>query len=166
MSRVEGIGALNFLSLDDVAVADEGEPLSAECVISLPDHDGEPVFPDFERTPDDPFLRSVQASGKAWVIVTSAAGEPSLALDADGFLRHALFDAGPVDVHRYCHRPLVVRDVSTTLEDVLPRLNVHRERAQDDVVDHDLVLVWGEERRIITGADLLGRLLRGIARVS
>jgi hypothetical protein len=23
-------------------------------------------------------------------------------------------------------------------------------------------LVWGEEKRIITGADLLGRLLRGI----
>lgn len=35
----------------------------------------------------------------------------------------------------------------------------------DDVIDEDLVLVWEcEVRRIITGADLLGRLLRGIAR--
>jgi metal transporter CNNM len=26
-----------------------------------------------------------------------------------------------------------------------------------------LILVWGSQRRIITGSDLLGRLLRGIA---
>jgi metal transporter CNNM len=31
-----------------------------------------------------------------------------------------------------------------------------------DVIDHDLILVWGKQKRIITGADLLGRLLRGI----
>jgi hypothetical protein len=34
---------------------------------------------------------------------------------------------------------------------------------EDDVIDDDLILVWGGQRRIITGADLLGRLLRGIA---
>ena len=28
---------------------------------------------------------------------------------------------------------------------------------------NDLILVWGSQRRIITGSDLLGRLLRGIA---
>ena len=32
------------------------------------------------------------------------------------------------------------------------------------MIDRDLILFWGQERRIITGADLLGRLLRGIAR--
>ena len=39
------------------------------------------------------------------------------------------------------------------------------ERPDDDVIDNDLILVWGAQKRIITGADLLGRLLRGIARV-
>jgi hypothetical protein len=39
------------------------------------------------------------------------------------------------------------------------------ERPGDDVIDDDLILVWApDERRIITGADILGRLLRGIAR--
>jgi hypothetical protein len=33
----------------------------------------------------------------------------------------------------------------------------------DDVIDNDLILVWADEKRVITGADLLGRLLRGIA---
>jgi metal transporter CNNM len=31
------------------------------------------------------------------------------------------------------------------------------------VIDNDLILVWDSQKRIITGADLLGRLLRGIA---
>ena len=32
------------------------------------------------------------------------------------------------------------------------------------MIDTDVIIVWGDERRIITGADLLGRLMRGIAR--
>jgi metal transporter CNNM len=32
------------------------------------------------------------------------------------------------------------------------------------VIDADVILVWGAEKRVITGADILGRLLRGIAR--
>jgi metal transporter CNNM len=33
------------------------------------------------------------------------------------------------------------------------------------VVDEDLILLWTDaEKRIITGADILGRLLRGITR--
>jgi hypothetical protein len=39
------------------------------------------------------------------------------------------------------------------------------ERPGDDVIDNDLILVWGAQKRIITGADLLGRLLRDIATV-
>jgi len=30
-------------------------------------------------------------------------------------------------------------------------------------IDHDVILVWSNEKRVITGADILGRLLRGIA---
>jgi len=33
----------------------------------------------------------------------------------------------------------------------------------DDVIDDDLILIWFKEKRVITGADILGRLLRGIA---
>ena len=45
---------------------------------------------------------------------------------------------------------------------VIGRMKVKPERLGDDVIDNDLILVWGDEKRIITGADLLGRLLRGI----
>jgi hypothetical protein len=33
-----------------------------------------------------------------------------------------------------------------------------------DVLDHDVILLWARgRRRIVTGPDLLGRLLRGVA---
>ena len=39
-------------------------------------------------------------------------------------------------------------------------MTVKPKHPEDDVIDDDLILVWGGQRRIITGADLLGRLLR------
>ena len=53
--------------------------------------------------------------------------------------------------------------MATKLGDVIGCLKVAPERPDDDVIDNDLILVWGPQRRIITGSDLLGRLLRGIA---
>lgn len=51
------------------------------------------------------------------------------------------------------------------LGQVLGRLTVQPERPGDDVIDKDLILVWADAgRRIITGSDFLGRLLRRIAR--
>jgi hypothetical protein len=51
------------------------------------------------------------------------------------------------------------------LGDVIALLKVHPERHDDDVVDEDIILFWSDEqKRIITGSDVLGRLLRGITR--
>jgi hypothetical protein len=55
--------------------------------------------------------------------------------------------------------------MQTRLGDVIGCMKVVQERPDDDVIDNDLILVWGSQRRIITGSDLLGRLLRGIANV-
>lgn len=40
------------------------------------------------------------------------------------------------------------------------RLKLQREG--DDVIDADIILLWGKQKRVITGADILGRLMRGI----
>ena len=50
------------------------------------------------------------------------------------------------------------------LGDIILRLKVHPTHADDDVVDEDIMLYWGETKRIITGSDILGRLLRGIVK--
>ena len=162
VDHVEGSGALNFLAMDDLSVIQEGEVIDPDSVIRLEvKEDGKLVFPLFDGTCSDIFLRQVERSGKKWVILTDSEGEPQMVMDSDGFLRHALFhqDANP---YVFCHRPIIVRDLHTSLGDVLSQLKVESQSAGDDVIDHDIILVWGPVRRVITGADILGRLMRGI----
>ena len=163
IGRMEGTGAINFLSIDDIPIGDEGEIVDPVSIIPLETEFDLPVFPVFERTPEDPFLLQIQESGKKWVILTSVEGHPRLVLNADLFLRDALFGKEPFRPYSYCHRPIVVSDAVTPLGEVIQKLRVHPEHSEDDVIDNDLILCWDKEKRIITGADLLGRLLRGIA---
>ncbi|MFW9769818.1 MAG: DUF21 domain-containing protein [Candidatus Thorarchaeota archaeon] len=162
VDRLEGIGALNFLALDDIPVGEEGEPVDPKSIISLPFYGRRPVFPDIDANPSDPFLLRVQASGKKWVVILDESEEPQLILDADGFLRDALFVPGIANPFDHCHRPIIVRGQDVHIGDVVHQLKVNPEHPADDVIDKDIILVWGEQRRIITGADILGRLLRGI----
>jgi metal transporter CNNM len=165
VGMLEGIGATNFLELDDVRVGEEGEELDPKSVIRLDIVDGRPVLPRFTRSPDDPFLREVNASGQKWVIIVNASGEPVLVLDADHFIRDAMFGEMSATPETCWHRPIIVTDPGTRLDSVLGRLKVKPQRPGDDVVDDDLILVWADKKRVITGGDLLGRLLRGIAKV-
>jgi hypothetical protein len=131
-------------------------------VIPVPVAANLPVLPAFQPSTFDPFLQRVQSSGRKWVILTDERDEPHLVLDADGFLRSALFGRG--NPKAYCHRPILVRDPQTRLGEVIRRLRVRPRHANDDVIRDDLILLWSDQKRVITGADLLGRLLRGIAR--
>ncbi len=165
ISKLEATGAQNFLDLDDISVCDEGEEIHAQSILTLPVANQRCVLPKFDRVPADPFLRQVDASGMRWVIVTDPAGEPAFVLDAHHFLRDALFNELDSDASAYWHRPIVVRDPKARLGDVIGLLKVVPETPGDDVIEHDLILVWHKQKRIITGSDLLGRLLRGIATV-
>lgn len=166
VGTLEGIGATNFLDLDDVRVAEEGEELNPRSVIELDVADRRPVLPRLSGSPDDPFLRKVNASGQKWVIIIDRSQQPVFVLDADGFIRDAIFGEPSARPERHCHRPIVVTDPDTPLDRVLGRMKVKPERPGDDVIDDDLILLWGDKvRRVITGSDLLGRLLRGIVEV-
>jgi len=162
VSHLEALGALNFLDLDDILVADEGELVDPRSIIALPIANERPVLPKFARSPDDPFLRRLNASGKKWIIIIDASDRPTFVLDAHHFLRDTLFSTTSVDPEIYWHRPIIITDMRTPLGSVIGRMKVKAEHPEDDVIDNDLILVWGHQKRIITGADLLGRLLRGI----
>jgi hypothetical protein len=166
IGRLEATGAQNFLDLDDVSVCDEGALVDTRSILSLPLANKRCVLPKFDRSPNDPFLRQVDASGMKWVIITdSTSGEPVFVLDAHHFLRDALFNEDTSDPMAYWHRPIVIRDMKARLGDVIGKMKVVQETPDDDLIENDLILVWGPQRRIITGSDLLGRLLRGIATV-
>lgn len=163
VEAIEGIGALNFLQIDDLAVTKEGEPIDPASIIELPANLDLPTIPEFAADSSDEFLRMVHKSGHKWVVLTGNNGEPYLVLDADGFLRAALFAEGEVNPYEYCHRPILITDPATPLGDVVGELRIGKDAHCDSVIDHDIILVWSDqERRIITGADILGRLLKGI----
>lgn len=162
----EATGAINFLALDDLPIRAEGEPLDPESIVALPFAGDRAVFPAIARAPADPFLARLAASGQSWVIITDeATGQPRLALDVADCLGQALFGHGPFEPHAFCHHPLIAVDPAEPLGRILTRLSVQPEHGSDDVIDRDLILLWtATDRRIVTGADILGRLLRGIAR--
>lgn len=162
VGQVEAIGALNFLDLDDIPVMEEGALIDPLSIVALPNINQRPALPRFERSPNDPFLRQLDASRKKWVIIIDDSGQPGWVLDADHFLRDALFTGSALDPEVYCHRPVIVSDMRARLGDVIGRMKF-RPKHDDDVIENDLILVWGKQKRIITGSDLLGRLLRGIA---
>ena len=157
---VEGMGALNFLALDDITVGEEGVPLDAESVVDLPLRGAGQTglaLPEVTLGTDDPFVERVNRSGRKWVILTDPDGEPRLALDADGFMRDVLMHGRDAVVAHHCHRPVIVLEPSMPVGHVIGRLQASGQRTENDVIDNDVVLLWGEERRIITGADILGR---------
>lgn len=163
VARLEGQGALNFLDIDDVALGDEGEHLTPESVLEVEVVDGRPRFPDYVPDPEDPFLRRVYAAGTSWVVVVDGAGEPLLVLDVKAFLADAMFARSvPVSPLRHCHRPIVVRDEERRLGRYLHRFRVASGAGGTEIIENDVILVWGERPRIITGTDVLGRLFRGI----
>jgi hypothetical protein len=163
VDRLEGIGALNFLAIDDLTVVEEGEKVDPKSIIALPFENNLAVFPKFERTTADSFLQQIEVADKKWVIITDLSEEPHLVMDSDGFLRDVLFESTTINPHYYCHHPIIVKDTTLPLGNVLWRLKSHSQRTGKDVIDRDIILVWGkEEKRVITGADILGRLLRGI----
>jgi len=166
VDMVEGAGALNFLTLDDLLVTQEGEPVDPDSVITMPmDSKGKLVFPDFEPSPEDPFVRAVDKSGKKWVILADEHNFPELVLDADEFLRAVLLHKADYNPLAYCHRPITIMDPKLTLGEALQKLKTYPKGPHDDVVDHDIILVWTDAvKRVITGADILGRLLRGITK--
>jgi hypothetical protein len=161
LGRAEAQGALNFLDLDDLLISQEGETVDPLSIVELDDPQR---LPRFERSAADPFLRRVQASGEKWVVLVDSAGEPGQVIDADGFLRGALLGGSAFDPTSHCHTPAVIRDPTIRIGNILRRLRVEPESPEDDVIDRDLILLWTPlERRVLTGADILGRLLRGIS---
>ncbi|MEO0452583.1 MAG: DUF21 domain-containing protein [Verrucomicrobiota bacterium] len=164
ISEAEGLGAINFLHLDDIPVSKEGSVIDPDSIIALPTKDGVILFPEINQDEDeeDPFIAEVNRSGKPWVIIVDEEGKPHFALDADGLVRDR-FSSEDRRPYFHCHRPILVEESTTTLDDIIGKFHVNKTHAEDDVIDNDIIIYWGkEQKRIITGADLLGRLLRGI----
>ncbi|MFT5470333.1 MAG: metal transporter CNNM [Verrucomicrobiales bacterium] len=149
IGHAEGRGALNFLRIDDLRVSGEGSSIAPESIMPISSLD------DIES-----FRQHLQSNTWKWIVLTEGVGEmPKLVLNADEFLRQP--NSSPTE---FCHIPIVVQNPEATLDTVLTQLVVETETPDDRLIDREVILYWGSNsRRIITGPDILGRLLNGIA---
>ena len=163
ISAMEGQGALNFLELDDIPLDEEGELVDKRSILELESKGDRPLFPAIEPVPQDSFLKMVNGSGKSRLVITDQEGEPRLVLNADEFIRDAMFSPGKFNPYRHCHRPIIARESKAKLGKLIQRFSVRSGAEEEDIVDDDVILLWTKRPRIVTGTDILGRLLRGIA---
>ena len=160
---VEGTGAINFLHLDDLKLSQEGEILNPESIIRIPSEKGTDFFPDFEAVAGDPFIQAINQSHEKWVVFTDNDNNPVEVLDADGYLRSTLLDKDDVDIKTYCHSPIIYENIEITIGAIIERMRADINDSSDKPLKKDVALIWTtDSKRIITGADLLGRLLKGI----
>lgn len=163
IDMVEGRGALNFLDIDDIPISLEGESVHLDSIILLPTKNNLPIIPKINSKIDQEFIRMVNASGKKWVILANLSGDPKLLLDADAFLRSALLEDTIQDLYIFCHQPIIISDIKNPLGDVIIDLKYGMDPSSDIAIDNDIVLLWTPDvKRVITGSDILGRLLHGI----
>jgi metal transporter CNNM len=164
INHVEGIGALNFFKLDKISVTQEGELIDPDSIISLPTKMDLPIIPDVSSGPDNEFLQLLNKSGHRWVVLTNESGEPLVVVDSDGFLRDAFFEKEKFDPYKHCHRPTIITDESTMLNNAIIQMKMSEstDKLFDGAIERDVLLVWGETKRIITGADIFGLLLKGM----
>ncbi|MFC2033445.1 DUF21 domain-containing protein [Chloroflexota bacterium] len=162
IGRTEGRGVLNFLTIDDLPIEVEGEIIDPESILKLEFQENKPVFPPIKASSSDEFLKLVHLSRKKWIILVDSGNKPRMVLESDGFLRDALLNSDSFNPYSHCHRPIILYNRKTRLGDAIPRLKVNPVRLGDDVIDEDIIILWSDEKRVITGSDILGRLLRGI----
>ncbi len=163
ISYAEGRGALNFLRLDDLRVSGEGSPLDPETIIPLPLKDGIAYVPERGTEEEAELTKVVTATSRKWVVFVNENDYPVQSLDMDDYLRDLYDGKAGVALSEHCQKPIVTTDPELTLDRILPQLDVESEHHGDRVLDREVVLYWGDKsKRIITGADLLGRLLHGI----
>lgn len=160
---IEGMGAINFLTLDDMLIDEEGEDINHDSIIKLKTENGQIIFPEFTASSNDAFIQSINKSGKKWIIFTDEKEQPKLVLDADGFIRSALFCGNCENIKTFCHVPDVIYDRNTNLGQIIKFFKDPEVIDSDSPHSNDLVILWEKEiKRILTGADILGRLLQGI----
>ena len=87
---VEGIGAINFLTLDDLMVVQEGENITKESIIQLKTEHGKVIFPLFKDEINDSFIQQINKSEEKWIIFTNENNQPVLVLNADGYRLQSL----------------------------------------------------------------------------
>lgn len=165
ISANEGRGALNFLDLDDRQIAEEGCALDPDTIYAFKDNLDLPVIPSLDTEEGKQWVEDLKKQPNHWAVLLGERGVPLLVLNTTEYLSALFANGAETSAYDFCHRPILVESPEETLDHVLGDFVVDVRHIDDHVVDRDVVIYWTpSKKRIITGADILGRLLKGIAR--
>lgn len=165
ISANEGQGALNFLELDDRLISREGNAIDERTIYQFTSKLDLPIIPELDSPEGANFLSSLKKHHDKKAIIIDESSEPFIVLDTTNFLSANYCNDSNVDIYKHCHRPVIIKDNEAHLDEVLGQFVVEAEHSSDHVVDRDVIIYWtGDIRRIVTGADIFGRLLKGIAK--
>lgn len=166
LDQLELITLMNTVRADDELAREVGEPLDPSTVLELPCKEGNPIFPgDLSE-----FVSGqLDQDAYSWfVIVDEQTGQPGWVLDADGMVRdffytHHTVTQAQFDPAEHLYRARVYTNPDVTLGEIISDFKVEEKPPEDDLVDVDVALVWADNGRwIVTGGDILSRLLRGV----
>ncbi|NNE91724.1 MAG: DUF21 domain-containing protein [Verrucomicrobiales bacterium] len=165
ISYAEGRGAMNFLRLDDLRTSGEGAPIHPDTIIETQTgENGLPMLDPVTPGKESPLVNQLKKTELKWAILTNEEGLPKSVLNIDEFLRKICTTTEEVNPHQFCHIPIVIENPEATLDQALTQLVVEPNSFDDRLLDREVILYWGSNsKRIVSGPDLLGRLLHGIA---
>lgn len=162
IEKFEGVGALNFLQMDDLEIYHEGEDIHADSIFKLTTSLDLPRFPEKDEDEFKGFIEKITRCPVKWAIFLDESESPILALNTDAYVK-AYFSNQLSNVYQHCHRPFVFKNSKSKLSQIATKFKVESIEIEDDIIKNDIVLLWNKQhKKIITGTDLLGRLFRGI----
>ncbi|MFT6861933.1 MAG: metal transporter CNNM [Akkermansiaceae bacterium] len=165
ISANEGQGALNFLDLDDREISAEGSAIDQSTIYCFESKLDLVILPELDSPEGIIFIDRLKKHPYAWAIIENLDANPVLVLDTTSFLTQLFVDGSEADVYSHCHRPIIVTSSEIHLDTVLGDFVVEADHKDDHIVDNDVILYWTpDQKRIITGADIFGSLLKGIAK--
>ncbi len=167
LDPVELMTLMNAAKADDEPAREAGKLLDPKTIVPLEFKNEHPVFPELGG-----FIReTLSTAAHPWFVLTEAkTGKPRSLLEVDGFIRsaYAMAVTGKVaqfNPHDHTFAVRVYHDPDTRLGEVISQFRVHALNPRDDVIDIDVALIWtSTDQWIVTGGDVLGRFLRGVAK--
>lgn len=164
LGRIESLGALNFLGLDDFSASQEGKPVDQRSIIQMPSRCQTVLFPKNAGEKSGSLLKQLQSSGKKWAVLTNENDEPMMVVDTVAYLRSVLLEEVNFNPPQHCHRPIVIRDMSKNLDISFENSKCMFLTKATMLLTEMSFSSGAMTKELSPGADILGRLLSGITK--
>lgn len=159
ISKTEGLGAIHFLELDDRLIKDVGTKIPIKQTIEL-EFEEDQVKPfKYIPHPEDPFVKKCAKINHPEAIICNKNKEPQLILNIDAFLRHIFMTQLPLDINRFCYKPIIVTDPTAIVSEVLKHFETNKIKDLDRVY----IIYWKDKtHKIIQSEELIYLLMKEI----